>query len=106
MKGPITQERLHQIIRRSGAIRAGATIEPEQRMKQYEYDGYSGAMYYSKTQNMKAAEDKLFEIRVPPENVHTKSNAPSEPGYVYVIVGERVITGGGGSSWWSSCIIL
>ena len=106
MEGPITQERLHRIIRRSGAIRAGATIDPDRRRKEYENEGYSGIMYYSKTQNMTVAEDKLFEIRVPSANDQAKSNAQSEPGYVYVIVGERVITGGGGSSWWSSCIIL
>ena len=60
-------------------------------------------MYYSyKTQNMKAAEDKLLKIYRPPDNIQERSNVSSEPGYVYVIVGERVITGGG-ESW---CIIL
>ena len=69
-------------------------------MGQYEYEGYSGKMYYSKTKNMKHAENKLFEIRVPPNNSQAKSNVSDESGYVYVIVGTKANSGA------DSCIIL
>ena len=106
MRPPISQEELHKIIRRTTAIRAGATKNVEQRLAQYEYEGYSGKMYYSRTENQNFAENKLFEIRVPPYNVHSRSNAVEEPGFVYVIVGTRVETGGGAESRESWCTLL
>ena len=60
-------------------------------------------MYYSKTENMTVAENKLFAIKVPSENSHTKSNVPAERGYVYVIVGTRATADSGSRTW---CIIL
>ena len=65
-----------------------------------------GKMYYSRTENQNFAENKLFEIRVPPYNVHSRSNAVEEPGFVYVIVGARVETDGGAESWGSWCTLL
>ena len=101
----MTHRRLHQIIRSNKkAIRAGATKDHEQRKGQYEREGYSGTMYYANTDNMKSAEDKLFKIKVPPENVQTRSNISEEPGYVYVIVGTKVVTTSGGWETW--CVIL
>ena len=95
MEKQVSQKRLQRIITGNRAIRAGATKDPEQRRTQYEYDDYSGKMYYSKTDNMTKAEDKLFGIKLPLHNVQKKSNIASEPGYVYVIVGERLVPGGG-----------
>jgi len=66
-------------------IRTGVTTDPERRKREYEYDGYAGTMYYAETQNMKRAEDRLLAICHCRENEQRKSNAKSEPGYVYVI---------------------
>ena len=69
--------------------RVGATIDIERRRGEYERKGYSGTMYYFKSENMKNDEDKLLNkcksSGVCPRNVQKVSNAKASPGYVYVI---------------------
>jgi len=76
---------LESKARERKTIRTGATTDPERRKREYEYDGYTGTMYFAATQNMKKAEDRLLAICHCKENEQRKSNAKSEPGYVYVI---------------------
>ena len=89
LEGPLTQSELHEIIQEYGAIRTGATVDVDRRRDEYEEDGYSGTMFFAETRNMKFAEDRLLEIRVPRYNEQTLSNAQEEEGYVYVIQGRR-----------------
>ena len=68
--------------------RVGATVNPENRRKQYRSKGYTGTFYYASVQNMKVSEQKLLSCidgGTCPDNVARSSNAPEEPGYVYVI---------------------
>ena len=73
MVGPVTQKKLHNIILRKGAVRAGATEDCEFSRDQHEDEGYSGTMYYANTNNMKRAENKLLEIGIPPYNQQEES---------------------------------
>ena len=89
MEGPILQRDLEEIIEWHGSIRTGATTRIGARRGEYQNEGYTGTMYYAKTQNMMLAEDRLLAIRVPRYNEHANSNAPEDKGYVYVINGQR-----------------
>ena len=84
-----TFKELHQIAAQSGVIRVGATNDPNRRANQYEREGYSGQMYYFKTENMRKAEDKLLEQAAGIHNVQQRSNAENKPGYVYAIKGRK-----------------
>ena len=79
---------LSEIADQNGAIRAGATIDPERRKRTYGADGYSGTMFYSWTENMRRAENRLFEQHTFRHNIHNRSNCQPESGYVYVIKGK------------------
>ena len=85
----ISFEALQQRAKQANDERVGATIDIERRRGEYEQNGYSGTMYYFKTENMKNAEDKLLNecksSGVCPRNVQKASNAKASPGYVYVI---------------------
>ena len=89
----VTQKELHEIVGERGAIRVGATVDPDRRANGYESDGYAGTMYVAKTENMMKAEDRLLkEARKTGggrHNVQDLSNAAEDPGYVYVIKGRR-----------------
>ena len=85
----VTHGQLREISEQNYAVRAGSTIDPEQRAGQYEREGYSGTMYFAKTENMNKAESKLLQDYTYTHNVHQSSNSPSEPGYSYVIKGRR-----------------
>ena len=84
-----TQTELQIIIERNGSIRVGATKRIEDRRGEYQRDGYTGKMYYARTENMKLAENKLLRKRKPPDNKQSESNTTEEGGYVYVINGQR-----------------
>ena len=84
-----TQAQLKEISEETHSIRAGSTIDPQQRAGEYERDGYSGTMYTARTENMNRAETQLLQNYDYTHNVHLSSNSPAEPGYVYVIKGKR-----------------
>jgi hypothetical protein len=85
----VSQAELNEIAQEVGSIRVGATEHnPNKRANQYEDEGYSGVMYYSKTTNMQLAENKLLEHNTR-HNKHKRSNIGDGPGYVYVIVGKK-----------------
>ena len=75
---------LDKIAQEKFSIRAGSTTDPISRATQYEYEGYSGTMYFAKTSNMEFAENKLLQYKMR-YNIHLESNAPNDHGYVYVI---------------------
>ena len=85
----VSFETLQQKAKQVNDERVGATNDIERRRGEYQRKGYSGTMYYFKTENMKNAEDKLLNqcksSGVCPGNVQKKSNAQASPGYVYVI---------------------
>ena len=54
----VSFEILKQRAKQVNDERVGATTDIEWRRGEYEWDGYSGTMYYFKTENMKKAEDK------------------------------------------------
>lgn len=85
----VKQVDLYEIADQNFSIRCGATIDPSARAKQYERYGYSGTMYYSETQNMKKAENKLLENYTFLHNIYERSGVDSEPGYIYIIKGKR-----------------
>ena len=78
-----TQQELHKMAR-SGYY-TGTTVDPQRRQGEHKRDGKSGTMYYTKTENMRQAEDKLLEKCNCPGNQQRRSNAPEGPGYVYLI---------------------
>ena len=84
-----TFNELQQIAAQSGGIRVGATDDPNRRANEHEREGYSGQMYYFKTENMRKAEDKLLEQAPGIHNVQQRSNAEDKPGYVYAIKGRK-----------------
>jgi hypothetical protein len=73
----------------SGSVRVGSTINPTGRAGQYAAAGYSGKMIVCPTSNIKSAENKLLSNGTHILNVHSSSNAPAKPGYVYVISGQK-----------------
>lgn len=90
----VSQKDLHDMIENeTHVIRVGATTDVDQRASQYEREGYSGIMYFARTENMKRAEDKLLEIAMENDsgkwNVHEKSNVGEGDGYIYAIKGKR-----------------
>lgn len=89
VSGPVSINHLHTVAQQRGAIRAGSTIDPKQRARQYAQEGYSGTLYYASTENMMKAENTLFEKHTFRHNVHSRSNSPQDPGYVYVIKGKK-----------------
>ena len=67
-------------------VRAGSTINPDERRRDYVYNrGYSGTMYVAKTKNMQLREDQLLQQRRFKDNIHTTSNQVAGPGYIYLI---------------------
>jgi len=91
----VTQEELHKIVGEKGCIYVGATVDPvEKRANEHQStNGYSGIMYWARTQNMKKAEDKLFDTADETgggrHNIQRASNAQEGPGYVYAIKGRK-----------------
>ena len=78
---------LSEIAVQNGVVRAGSTDDITRRKDEYQEEGYSGTMFYTRTENMKYAENKLLEMRSYRHNIQTRSNSQPEPGYVYVIKG-------------------
>ncbi len=54
----------------TGAVRNGATGNPNQRASAYKNSGYSGTMYIAKTSNMNASENRLLNHHSGRHNVH------------------------------------
>ena len=78
-----SQQELHKMARSGYYV--GATVDPQRRRGEHERDGITGTMYYTKTENMRQAEDKLLKICNSPENQQRRSNAQEGLGYVYLI---------------------
>ena len=78
-----TQRELHTMAK-SGDY-SGTTVDPQRRRSEHERDGKRGTMYYTKTENMRQAENKLLEKCYCPGNQQRRSNAQEGPGYVYLI---------------------
>ena len=76
-----------------GVIYAGSTKVPKERASQHERNGYSGTMYYAKTQNMRHAEKRLLDSKKGGYryNDHQTSHQEEEPGYVYLIKGKKYL---------------
>lgn len=88
VKQEVSFQDLQSLAGQPNNKRVGATVNPENRRKQYRSEGYTGTFYYASVQNMKVAEQKLLSCidgGTCPGNVAGTSNAPAEPGYVYVI---------------------
>lgn len=85
----VSAKKLQQIASRKGAVRSGSTTDVHRRAREYKSEGYSGKIYYSKTRNMKAAEDKLLQAGPGRHNVQKTSGAPPKPGNAYTIKGKR-----------------
>ena len=84
-----SQKRLHEIAHQPGAIRAGSTVDPQQRVQDYRGERYSGTMYYTQTQNMHSAETRLLQQHKGVHNKQSVSNASNKPGSVYVVKGKK-----------------
>lgn len=82
-------KRLQRIASGRSAVRSGSTVDIQRRVREYQSQGYSGKPYYSRTQNMKAAEDKLLKAGPGRHNVQKTSGAQSKPGTVYTIKGKK-----------------
>ncbi|CAF0986045.1 unnamed protein product [Brachionus calyciflorus] len=85
----VTQRDLNEMAQEKNSIRVGSTVDPQQRAYQYQAEGYAGTMFVAKTANMLLAEDKLLEHQTR-HNVHMRSNAPNDEGFVYVIKGRKM----------------
>ena len=74
-----------------GVIYAGSTEDPEERARKHQRKGFSGTLYYVETQNMRQAENRLFDAKEGSYryNNHQASNHGEEPGYVYLIKGKK-----------------
>jgi len=77
------------IANQRGAIRSGATIDPDRRAAEYGREGYRGDMYVARTTNTMKAEDRLLEQSNTRYNDQGRSNAQEKAGYIYVNVGQR-----------------
>ena len=86
-------KRLQRIASGRGAVRSGSTVDIQRRAREYQSQGYSGKVYYSGTQNMKAAENKLLQAGPGRHNVQKTSGAQPKPGTAYTIKGAK--RGGG-----------
>ena len=82
-------KRLQKIASGKGAVRSGSTADIQRRAREYELQGYSGDIHYSRTQNMKAAEDKLLQAGPGRHNVQKTSGAQPKPGTAYTIQGKK-----------------
>ena len=80
---------LHRHASKRGAVRVGATNDPDRRAREYRNDGYHGKMYYTYTSNMRATENRLLRENAGRHNVHKTSNAAAKPGYVYSWQGQK-----------------
>lgn len=85
----VSAKKLQQIASRKGAVRSGSTGDIHRRAREYKSEGYSGKLYYSRTQNMKAAENKLLQAGPGRHNVQKTSGAQPKPGKVYTIKGKK-----------------
>ena len=85
----VSAKKLQQIASRKGAVRSGSTTDVHRRAREYKSEGYSGKFYYSKTQNMKRAENKLLQAGPGRHNVQTTSGAQPKPGNAYTIKGGK-----------------
>ena len=88
VKQEVSFQKLQSLAGHPNNKRVGATVNPENRRKQYRSDGYTGTFYYASVQNMKVEEQKLLscvDSGTCPHNVARNSNAQEKPGYVYVI---------------------
>lgn len=88
VKQEVSFQELQTLARQPRNQRVGATVNPENRRKQYRSEGYTGTFYYAQVRNMKAAEQMLLSCVGTgncPRNVQSGSNAPEGPGYVYAI---------------------
>ena len=83
-----TQIKLLKIVKKKNSVRAGSTVIPKKRAKNYQDDGYSGIMYYAKTSNMKKSENKLLRHK-PLHNKQKRSNVGQKRGFTYVINGKK-----------------
>ena len=70
------------------AIYSGSASNIDLRMDQHENEGYSGTVYYSHTENMMKAEDKLLDVSHG-HNIQESSNVRGAPRNVHVIKGKR-----------------
>ncbi|MBM4320089.1 MAG: hypothetical protein FJ125_09035 [Deltaproteobacteria bacterium] len=84
-----TQGDLHDIADEQGSIRAGVTTDLEATRRRYEREGYGGTLYAAPTRNMMRAEDQMLGEHGFRHNQQTTSNAPEDPGFVYVIQGKK-----------------
>ena len=71
-------------------LRVGVTNDPRRRAGEYKTEYSENAtMYYAKTSNKRTAENRLLDKCAGRGgccfNVHRRSNAPEEKGYVYAI---------------------
>ncbi len=86
----VTQAQLQIKAQLPNAPRVGATKDPQRRAGEYGREGYTGTMFYARTENMKQAENRLLQdctyAKTCAANAQKKSNAQPEPGYVYVLV--------------------
>ena len=86
--GVVSQEHLIDLAKNPSNVRVGSTIDMKQRAVQYEEEGYSGDIFYTKAENMRKAEDKL--LKHPGRyNVQRQSGAKERRGYIYVILGQK-----------------
>ena len=70
-----------KVLAKPGAIRVGSTGDIAARQSQYQHEGYSGTIYYARTENMRVAEDRLLQGKKPRHNEHRVSNSDEERGY-------------------------
>ena len=83
-----TQYNLFQQAEKTNNVRVGSTIDVYRRAGEHEREGYSGTMYYAKTENMMKAEDRLLEY--PGDyNKDEWSGAKEKAGFIYVIRGKQ-----------------
>ena len=85
----VPPKRLQKIASGKGAVRSGSTTDVQRRAREYQSQGYYGELYYSQTQNMKAAEDKLLKAGPGRHNVQKTSGAQPKPGAAYTIKGAK-----------------
>ena len=86
--GVVSQEHLIDLAKNPNNVRVGSTVVVKQRAVQYEEDGYSGEIFYTKAENMRKVEDKL--LKHPGRyNVQRQSGAKERRGYIYVILGQK-----------------
>lgn len=86
-----TQAELNIIRQERGCIRIGTTTNPEARASAYASEGYRGTMYVTETKNMMKCEDRFLRDHLPRHNVHTFSNHGDYEGYIYAIIGRKII---------------